>query len=84
MSKILIVEDDRKMASAVSAHLKTKGHLSFTVHTVQDAIESTIDVSAFNTELDLEKADAATLQAMRSEVISSFTDLFENGDLAPE
>jgi len=39
MKKILIVEDDRKMASAVSAHLKTKGHLSFTVHTAEDAIE---------------------------------------------
>ncbi len=47
--------------------------------TIQEAIESTIDIAAFNAELAQEKKDAALLQAMKSSLSDSFSDMLENG-----
>ncbi len=47
--------------------------------TIQEAIEATIDLPAFNSELEQEKQDAATLQAMKNSVKDSFSGMLENG-----
>lgn len=49
---------------------------------IQDAIEATIDLTAFNAELADEKRDAVMLQAMKKEVAESFSDLLGNGGAA--
>lgn len=46
---------------------------------VQEAIESTIDLAAFNRELAQEKQDAAKLQGMKSQLAHSFPDMAGNG-----
>lgn len=49
---------------------------------VQDAIESTIDLTAFNAELANEKQDAVMLHVMKKQIAESFPDLLENGGAA--
>lgn len=44
-------------------------------------IEAVLDLDAFNDELAAEKADAATLQAMKREASEAFLDLFRSGEL---
>jgi hypothetical protein len=46
--------------------------------TIQEAIEATIDLNAFNRELEAEKKDAALLQAMKSSLHDSFSGMLEN------
>jgi hypothetical protein len=48
--------------------------------TVQEAIEATIDLKAFNKEVELEKKDAALLQAMKLSVQDSFLTMVQNGE----
>ncbi len=48
--------------------------------TVQEAIESTLDLKAFNQELEAEKKDAAMLEAMKSSLQDSFSNMIENLD----
>ena len=47
--------------------------------TIQEGIESTIDLVAFNAELRQEKKDAAILQSMKSNIRDSFLGMLENG-----
>ncbi len=47
---------------------------------VIDAIESTIDLRAFNAELGQEKRDAAQLQAMKQTMVKAFSGLLGNGE----
>lgn len=47
--------------------------------TIQEGIESTIDLVAFNAELRQEKKDAAILQAMKANIRDSFSSMLENG-----
>lgn len=47
---------------------------------IAEAIESVIDLEAFNDELASEKSDAVTLQAMKQEASDSFCDMFQNQD----
>lgn len=46
---------------------------------IQEAIEGTIDVAAFNKELTQEKQDAVMLQAIKNNLQDSFLDLSGNG-----
>jgi hypothetical protein len=46
--------------------------------TVQEAIEGTIDLTAFNQEITNEKQDAATLQTIKSSLQESFSDMWQN------
>jgi len=51
--------------------------------TVQEAIEATIDLAAFNSEVAQEEKDAAVLQAMKSSVAESFSNMLQNGSEEP-
>jgi len=46
---------------------------------VTEAIESTLDLAAFNRELEQEKSDAAYLQALKKQITESFSGLHGNG-----
>ncbi len=46
---------------------------------VREAIEATIDLSAFNAELKAEREDATRIQAVKSSVAGLFSDLSGNG-----
>ena len=48
--------------------------------TVREAIESTIDLSAFNTELAAESQDAVRLQGIKTSVADSFLNMVQNAD----
>ena len=47
--------------------------------TIQEGIEATIDMVAFNAEIRQEKKDAARLQSMKSNIQDSFLGMLENG-----
>ncbi len=50
-------------------------------HLLRDAIDSTLDIDAFNSELDTEKQDAAYLQGVRENVHAMLGDMdFQQGD----
>ncbi len=49
---------------------------------IVQAIESVIDLDAFNAEIVSEKSDAVTLQAMKREASEAFRDMFQNEGLA--